>query len=559
MIIDRRKHAAFLEEELNAQTEDFKMKLRTSALSLMSRNELFVGLYTKFLPNGEMVMMMPTTRGVPRINEYYYCFLPPSNLRKYKEWGNISYQDLISEELCATDLKCIWHSKSSDPNFVLAGFHQVSLAFKQKLEHNGHKVALILGPKVPPYEYLSNLHQMVVSNTDRFDLLLDSDYLSNKWVPILLDEKSDLIELSASEFKKTDIFTLQGPPGTGKTYRIARLCEHLCSLGKSVLVTALTNQALMSVAEKIEQSALPMQSKVYKTSLSADEKKRCQIVNEIDDATPIKSSLVLATFYKMSHAALSATETSVFDFVIVDEASQAFLATLSAAKRLANKAVFVGDVNQMPPISLLSNAWIEKNGYAPLIEGLSTFVQTGSHKLFQLTVTYRLGSRGASSTGIFYNDSLKSAHSQLFSDTSIDGPIIKTLTLPIGDTMPANAIELAIKIIKNIRNLKNKQIAIITHRIDTVLAIQKAVVKSGIDSNNILVDTVARVQGMTKDVVIYIIPNTDCMIYCLEKRLFNVATSRARENTFIIIDKNYATYQYADPLVLKYLVKAEES
>lgn len=557
MKIDRNKHAAFLEDELNVQIDDFKRKLRTSAVHLMSRNEMFVGLYVKFHANGEMLMMLPTSRGIPRKNEYYYCFLLPENLRKYREWGSATYQNLISQELCATDLKCIWYNKSETPGFVLVGFSHVSLEFKARLEKNCQRVALALGPKVPPYEYLSNLHKMVLSDAFRFDPILDSDYETKPWAPILVDGDTDIIDIAKEEFGHSDIFTLQGPPGTGKTYRIARLCEKLCSQGKSVLVTALTNVALMSVAEKLKEKYVTDDFAIYKTSLTSDEEAKCPFIKSIDDVVAVKGALVLSTFYKMSYAALAA-DTFLFDYVIVDEASQAFIATLAAAKRLGKKAVWVGDINQMPPISLLSENWINREGYAPLVDGLQTFVQSFNHTLFQLTTTYRLGIRGARFTGMFYNDTLKSATtSTSFEECAMDGPVVIKMPLAIGDTSPKNGIEEVIRIIKKVQHTKSKEIAVLSHRIETIVSIQRRLAEEEDLSGNIVVDTVARVQGMTKDVVIYLIPNTDCMIYSLEKRLFNVATSRARNNTYIIIDKDYASCQFADSLVVKYLETAE--
>ena len=52
----------------------------------------------------------------------------------------------------------------------------------------------------------------------------------------------------------------------------------------------------------------------------------------------------------------------------------------------------------------------------------------------------------------------------------------------------------------------------------------------------ILIDTVARIQGLTTDICVYVVPNTH-YLRALEPRLFNVATSRARRQTIIIADK----------------------
>ena len=70
-----------------------------------------------------------------------------------------------------------------------------------------------------------------------------------------------------------------------------------------------------------------------------------------------------------------------------------------------------------------------------------------------------------------------------------------------------------------------------------------------------LVETVARVQGITRDVTIYVIPDTDSKIHSLELRLFNVATSRAKENTYIVCPNSIMGFSYMHPLVRKYFQK----
>ena len=71
--------------------------------------------------------------------------------------------------------------------------------------------------------------------------------------------------------------------------------------------------------------------------------------------------------------------------------------------------------------------------------------------------------------------------------------------------------------------------------------------------NNVLIDTVERVQGMTCDICLYYIPNT-MMSMSLEKSLFNVATSRAKQLTIIVSDKSILNTT-CDRTVATYLQK----
>ena len=70
---------------------------------------------------------------------------------------------------------------------------------------------------------------------------------------------------------------------------------------------------------------------------------------------------------------------------------------------------------------------------------------------------------------------------------------------------------------------------------------------------NVRVETVARIQGLTTDITIFFVPNAS-YIRTLEPHLFNVATSRAREYTIIIADKNVLEYtRILNPAVRHYL------
>ena len=59
--------------------------------------------------------------------------------------------------------------------------------------------------------------------------------------------------------------------------------------------------------------------------------------------------------------------------------------------------------------------------------------------------------------------------------------------------------------------------------------------------NKVIIETIARVQGLTTDITLFFIPNTS-LNRSLEARLFNVATSRAKSHTIIIADKNILNY-----------------
>lgn len=211
----------------------------------------------------------------------------------------------------------------------------------------------------------------------------------------------------------------------------------------------------------------------------------------------------------------------------------------------------------MPPIVKITKDRIRKQGYEPLIDGFDTLTVSNKFKTYQLSDTYRLGERAATFTGLFYNGNLKSmSDSEYLQIEQKDGPILVPMDLPIGDPTPTEAIQKAVTIASEVLNNDKKcKIAILSQLIKTTGALQVEVARQLGSINNILVDTVARVQGLTRDVTIYVIPDTDAQIYSLEKRLFNVATSRAIRNTYIICSKNIAEYTYMSAEVRAYLLK----
>ena len=554
MIIERIKQRQFINDELKAQTDEFKKKLDSSAIDLLlDKHELFVALFLKFTDSGEMLLKFSSARPLPRKNDHYYCFTLPESLRRYKDWGNSTYGDLIKKETKATEVKCIWHSSSDNPKFVLAGFKGVSEEFRQYVEKAPGGVVTI-GPAVPPFEYLYNLEKVSHSHHPRCVEILDANYVRNDWTPVLLSSADDVSALLEKQFVSTNAVILQGPPGTGKTFRIANLCRKICHEGHSVLVTALTNRALMEVADKLRDT-LVKYGCVYKTNLTTDESKEVPGVISAEKMSALPGKLMLSTFYISSGSAANNYEGPLFDYVIVDEASQAFLAMLAAANMLGKKNLWVGDVFQMPPIVQISKERIARQGYEPLINGFDTLTVSNRYKTYQLSDTYRLGKRAVEFTGLFYNGTLRSMINDLvLIAEQKDGPVMINIDMPTGDPMPSNAINKAISLASEIlQKDKNCKIAILSQLVKTTMALQIEAARQLGKVNSVLVDTVARVQGLTRDVVIYVIPDTDAKIHSLELRLFNVATSRAKQNTFIICPKDITSYTYMSAEVRNFL------
>ena len=250
----------------------------------------------------------------------------------------------------------------------------------------------------------------------------------------------------------------------------------------------------------------------------------------------------------------------------MDEASQAILAMFAASKKMGKKNLWVGDTHQLSPIVILNGDRIKIAGYKPLIDGLQLLANNSSSPIYQLTTTYRFGERAASYTGMFYNDSLVPFKSKEFNDVPSlskvlspqGGPSLILTDMPSGDSTPQFAIMMAAYIVAQIlSDNKSKEVAVLTCMKNTTRALQMAIAQNIGTSKNLLVDTVARVQGLTTDITLFFVPDYS-YIRTLEYHLFNVATSRAREHTIIIADKYCLDCPTLNPIVRKFLERLKE-
>lgn len=565
MYIDRKNHWQFLEDELKAETEEFNKKFMTTAISLLQNSEeMFVAQFVTF-KGGEMIMKFPNTRALPRKGEFLICMVLPPNLQSYRNWGEQTYRDLYKQRYNSTECVCIWHSATSDKNFSLVGFSKVSLEFAEYIKDTPG-IILAFGPQRPPIDYVMNLQRVVEDKlSSGVSDILDSNYLQKNWEPILVKQEN-VSDFVYNQLKLSDTMILQGPPGTGKTYMIAELCARLCAEGKSVLVTALTNRALMEIAEKPALQTLLDGKKILKTNITTDEHKEMPKLQVIKHIAPMPSALVLSTYYITSGFAADLSIEQPFDYVIMDEASQALLAMFAATKKMGKKNLWVGDIHQLSPIVSLNGDRVKFCGYQKMIDGLQVLADNSSSPIYQLTTTYRFAQRAADYTGIFYNKSLVAKNDALFADllsmnkilSKEGGPTLILTDMPSGDYTPEFATLMAAYIVGSIlHDNKKKEIAVLTCMRNTTRALQKAIVQHVGSHSNVLIDTVARIQGLTTDVTIFFVPNTS-YIRTIEPHLFNVATSRAKEHTIIIAEKNILCYPTIKPLVRKYLEKLKE-
>ena len=568
MNIDRKKHWQFLEDELKAETEEFKKTYLTTAISLLKTSqEMYVAQFISF-KDGEMIMKFPISRALPRKGDFLVCMVLPPELQDYRNWGDKTYRDLYNARYNSTECVCIWHSPANDPRYSLVGFSKVSVDFANYIKETPN-IVLTFAPQRPPIDYVMNLQKVVEDKYSKgVASVLDANYQTKDWEPILIKQEN-VSGFVYSQMTLTDTMILEGPPGTGKTYMIAELCARLCAEGHSVLVTSLTNRALMEIAEKPAVKPLLHSHKIFKTNITIDELREIKDLETIKSIAPMPGCLVMSTYFITSGYAADLTVEQPFDYVIMDEASQAILPMFAASRKIGKKNLWVGDIHQLPPIVILNQDRIKFCNYKPLVEGLKLLADNSSSPIYQLTTTYRFGQRSANYTGVFYNDSLVSIESKRFNDlpsmckilSNEGGPTLILTDMPSGDSTPQFATYMASYIVASILNdSPNKDIAVLSCMKKTTRTLQMAITQKVGSKKNLIVDTVARVQGLTTDVTIFFVPDYS-YIRTLEPHLFNVATSRAKEHTIIIVDKYVLDCYTLDKNVRKYLemLKQEKS
>ena len=565
MIINRRKHWQFLEDELKAETEDFKKIYLATAISLLKiSQEMYVAQFISF-KDGEMIMQFPISRALPRKGDFLVCMVLPPELQDYRNWGDRSYRDLYKARYNSTECVCIWHSPANDPRYSLVGFSKVSVDFANYIKKTPN-IVLTFAPQRPPIDYVMNLQKVVEDQYSKgVASILDANYQAKDWEPIPI-RQDDVSGFVYSQMALTETMILEGPPGTGKTYMIAELCAKLCAEGHSVLVTALTNRALMEIAEKPAVESLLGEHRIFKTNISMDEIRELSKLETLKSIAPMPGCLVMSTFYITSGYAAELTIEQPFDYVIMDEASQAIFPMFAASRKIGKRNLWVGDIHQLSPIVILNGNRITIGGYKHLIEGLKLLADNSTSPIYQLATAYRFGQRAANYTGVFYNDSLVAKESPKYNDlpsmfkilSKDGGPTLVLTDMPSGDCTPQFAIYIAAFIVDNIvKDNKDKEIAVLTCMKKTTRALQMAITQKVRTRKNLLVDTVARVQGLTTDITIFFVPDYS-YIRTLEPHLFNVATSRAREHTIIIADKYVLDSTILDTKVRRFLERLKQ-
>ncbi|MCS7144442.1 MAG: DNA2/NAM7 family helicase [Archaeoglobaceae archaeon] len=397
------------------------------------------------------------------------------------------------------------------------------------------------------------MRKEVVSRTDE---ILDFSYWSGVkkvQAPEWLDRWQRECFSASCSLEEGEILLVIGPPGTGKTTFIAESAKKL-SEKERVWITSNTNIAVDNVLEKLE-NALRVG---HPSKLTEDVKRHsfeAKILSSITFNTYEELAKKIQSAYKeiasiqedilnagkiavgstILKGAMSLIRNYEFDTVFIDEASNTCISLALLALERAKKAVIVGDPYQLPPVYEIN---------VPNAVKFSAFNYL--YELFGKSLWLRRHYRCNADIIAF---SAKEVYKNLEIDQrcfEVKIPKVKTSFPEIGDPekpilfldcngeekkIGASKIneleaEIACEICDElVEAIGEEEIGIITPYLK-----QKELIKSilGDFGINCEVATVHSYQGREKEVIIYSITATKNLFFASDKRIFNVALTRAR-------------------------------
>ncbi len=452
-----------------------------------------------------------------------------------------------------SEIKPLFFLKREDQNYDYVGCGSIKIELFDSIRKAltmGMTIWIIIYKSFPPTQYMLNLRNYSEWNLNDKGLLLKPVVQYDEWKPIELSADDRVAETIKLCLDKSAVCLLQGPPGTGKSYTIAQIVADYLSLGKTVCVTTMSNKGLIELISQPPLSEFVTNRRVKKTMLTSEESKSAPGVRPAgNELLAANGELLCATYYilsgKYSKLEISPT-TPLFDLIVIEEASQAFLTTLVAFRKLGRNCLIVGDPMQLPPIILQeSKSDYQTWDLSSLVNGLTTIALCeNTIDCFRITSTYRLTQKAAALSGIFYSNRLISVQKDKLSFENMSypcffpkegGTIIYTTSSANDAICSKEAISVMHQIVDDILSkYPHRSIAIISPFRDSVKRIQK---EFNIEQQerDITVDTVDRIQGMTVDYTILYFPQRN-ISFVLNQNRFNVATSRSRSTTLIISD-----------------------
>ena len=363
--------------------------------------------------------------------------------------------------------------------------------------------------------------------------------------------------------QRPSLYCIQGPPGTGKTDVVATIASIFSKRGKEVLIISNTHQAVNNALNKVADNHLPVIKigEALKAQQVSDGIMKFKTFRDYKQTRRTRRNNAVGAIVGMTlHSAIinlglckSGFQPSI---VLVDEASQIPLTIGSAIGCFgAGSIIFIGDDRQMPPI------------FHPELVNDELSVSIFSHlsNLYPksktvLDTSYRMNSTICRfvSEAFYEPYGIKLKSHESIADRHIDGESLQDAVTYINvATVGCKDFneEEAKKAVEYAEKYKGMgyDVAIVTPYRKQVNMVYDQWKTKGYKSEDILVDTVERLQGQDVDVIILTTSVSDSeyykdnILFLLDRQRMNVMISRAKRKVVIIkspiVDFNLYRFQ----------------
>ena len=544
--LSKENQIKFYQEEIKKIIDDYKSYLDSKCIDLINKVELFIGTFKYIDTNRNQVVFSFDKDKLPKTKILLTASKPISSDILGSDFKSITYNAYRNKFVKGyTECYGVYYQELNDKYNV--GFSNFDIEFLNSLSIEDK---IVFGISDPPLKYYFNLIQITkneVKSKMVDDVILGSYHL-NDFNPVHIDDSLELIEKYKTNLHSQDTIIIQGPPGTGKTFFTSRLLSLLSNEKKSVLVATLANRSLIELAKKYFEIKEAKKGVVFKSNLTLEETKEVKDLKPIPkDFLPAEGNILLTTFYKMTGVATENITKPIYDYVILEEASQCFLGTIAVAKLLGKKIILVGDPLQLPPIVNQENPSNISQDIDLMQESFTFYASTIDCPKFRLTTTYRFSANACFQINTFYENSLKSKSAIQKGDSILSG--LPSFYNKKGgcslhyyeSTNLKGLYNLLYNQINSLLQVKpNFEIAILSSTKKGVKLLRDNLLFKFKDyQNQILINTVDSIQGLTIDFCFYFAFSDGSPAFSFKLNRFNVATSRARYCTLILLDDVY--------------------
>jgi DNA replication ATP-dependent helicase Dna2 len=351
-------------------------------------------------------------------------------------------------------------------------------------------------------------------------------------------------------FSIKDYALVQGPPGTGKTWVLAHLAAALANAGERVLVTAYTHRAINNALRKI--ASVTGYPHVFKIGEQAHADDLDGVPNYEDfHHSPYLPEQVGLIAGATCYAARSRRLRDVrFHTIIFDEAGQITLPVAIAGMLSGKRFIFIGDHRQMGPVVAArpAEAWTAQSVFEMLFERAPGTL---------LNVTYRMNAEiNAFPSQRFYggmlqpSDEARGARLRLARpperyaealDPAYPNVFVKVPHQGCQMRAPDEA-EIAAELVAEAIacGVPAAEIAVVTPYRAQARLIRTHLAAQPFPTRDVVVDTVERIQGQERDLVILSLTTSDTehaargAQFFFQPNRLNVAITRPRVKRIVL-------------------------